>query len=55
MDTLLTFAELHVRVEDWPELILVGLAVREIVGVVAVGETVIFTDALVTEPALSQN
>ncbi len=53
--TEVALLELQVRVADCPLVIEVGLADRVIVGCVVVLETLMFTEFLVTAPAVSQN
>ncbi len=52
IETLVAFDVVQVRVELWPELIVVGLAEKLIVGG-AVVETVKYSDCLMIRPALS--
>jgi hypothetical protein len=53
--TDVAFVDVQVNVALWPLVIEVGLADSEMLGVPAVDETVMFTEAFVTTPELSQN
>jgi hypothetical protein len=53
--TDVALVEVHVSVALWPAVIVVGLADSDIVGAPAVADTVMFSDAFVTAPPLSQN
>ena len=55
MVTEAAFVELHVKVADCPLVIDVGVAVNVMVGCVAVLDTLILTEFLVTTPVVSQN